>query len=79
MLQKSELESGGMLLIKPDGTLLQTEAILADIKQNYPQHFFWHLYQSSSVPVHTEDSPSIELPIDLNQKLYAAGWDYETV
>ena len=79
VLKKAELDSGGMLLIKPDGRILQTSEIIQDIKQSYTEQFFEHLYQSSSKVLSVQGSQTFELPDDLNQKLYASGWDYETV
>ncbi len=86
ILWKGELQPGGMLLVTPEGAILETKDILDSIAaSNRPadkSDFFEPLNQRLSRSL-AELSPRpmeiLEAPIsDIHRALYAAGWDHET-
>lgn len=89
IIQKGHLEPGGMIMLTPEGELLQTQAILQRIYNRYNQvepDYFKKLLEkilcplkatpSFLVPTTIQDAPpNVE---ELQRILFSAGWDYET-
>lgn len=90
LLKKGQLQPGAMLLLNPEGNLLDTQAVLEQINNKYPGQYFEQNIQNILVPISTADSlkrlttksdASLNQVIEnntLQRILYAAGWDFET-
>jgi glutamate synthase (NADPH/NADH) large chain len=87
VLKKGHLEPGGMIMLTPEGELLDTKAILTQIAQRYHQHnsdYFQHqlkqklILQPNNKSQSLSDSAKNLSGQELQRALYSAGWDYES-
>ncbi|EHL30103.1 hypothetical protein LDG_7846 [Legionella drancourtii LLAP12] len=88
VISKGHLEPGGMIMLTPQGELLQTQAILERIAARYNQtttNYFQHQLQQQlvSVPEYNPIGAQQEYErapagAELQRILYAAGWNYES-
>lgn len=84
--RKGHLEPGGIIMLTPQGELLDTEAVLSQIanrsNQGLPDYFQRQLQQTLSPltlgQAHAEEIETPHVGHELNQILYGAGWDYES-
>ncbi|MFT4058624.1 MAG: glutamate synthase-related protein [Legionella sp.] len=87
VIQKGHLEPGGMLMLTPQGELLQTREILQRIAKRYHQNtpnYFQEQFQKKMLHFANEE---LRLPLEdylqtptgptLQRILYASGWDFE--
>ncbi|MFA6301762.1 MAG: glutamate synthase-related protein [Legionella sp.] len=90
LIKKGQLQPGAMLLLNPEGKLLDTHAVLEQINTKYPSQHFEQNIDKILLPMSTADSLkrlTTQSNASLNQViahntlqriLYAAGWDFET-
>lgn len=82
LVEKGHLEPGGMLLITPEGNLLNTASILEKISRRYARDNPKHFTHKASQTLHLLPQEPVPLPSflsgnELNRILYASGWDFE--
>jgi glutamate synthase domain-containing protein 2/glutamate synthase domain-containing protein 3/glutamate synthase domain-containing protein 1/NADPH-dependent glutamate synthase beta subunit-like oxidoreductase len=78
VVQKGELEPGGMIMITPAGEILRTNAILERIAGQHAPDHFQRLYAETVHPLSgCPDEPLPPPPLNLIRTLIAAGWDHE--
>ncbi len=86
IIKKGHLEPGGMIVITPEGDILDTKAILESVCSRYQPHYFQNVLARRTIPLAATsgadkpDTSHLVVPPtpDLNRILYAAGWDKET-
>lgn len=85
IIEKGQLDRGGMIMVTPQGNIYGTRDILKQISESYHKehhHYFQTLYKATTCLLKPEgQEPSIypQNQTELNRILYAAGWDHETV
>lgn len=86
VISKGHLEPGGMIMLTPQGELVQTQEILERIAARYHQkttHYFQQQLQKQLLPLPEDDLNEVlhePAPVgsELQRRLYAAGWSYES-
>lgn len=82
VIRKGHLEPGGMIMLTPQGDLLQTQAILERIAARYHQktsNYFQQQLQKQLIPLQEYDvAEPASVGSELQRLLYAAGWSYES-
>jgi glutamate synthase (NADPH/NADH) large chain len=85
IIKKSHLEPGGMVVVTPEGDILETKAILEFVCSRYNQtnaSYFQQLLAAKTIPLideHLEPAKFQEHSTsDLNRILYSVGGDKET-
>ena len=81
---KGMLEAGALLMLTPDGKLLETKQILEQISNAYQnEHTHGKYFQTISKQTFVTLAPISGITPkpspDLNRRLFTSGWDYETV
>ncbi|MCX7117316.1 MAG: glutamate synthase-related protein [Legionellales bacterium] len=85
IIQKGHLASGDMLLVTPEGDILNTHQILSKISARYHQvspDYFQRRQKETTLPLTTHVLQPLVAPIPhdkLQRKLFASGWDSEAV